>query len=87
VPIYHFIWDDTEQGNVAHLAEHGVSPDEAEHVVQNPSGLETNRSGNPIAFGLTPAGRHLAVPYLVLDDAETLIYIATAYDTPPRPRS
>ena len=30
-------WDHGEGGNVEHLAEHGVTPDEAEQVIENTS--------------------------------------------------
>jgi len=83
MPGYDFIWTEV---NTEHIAEHGVSTDEAEHVVGHPVGMGENRLGDPIAFGYTAAGRHLAVPFVFLDDAETLVYVHTAYDTPPQQR-
>ena len=79
---YLFIWDDSEEGNVRHLAEHGVTPEEAAHVVEHPIGHVTNNSGDPIAFGYTVGRRHLAVAYWFIDEAT--VYVETAYDTPPR---
>ena len=84
MPHYDFIWDHGESGNVAHLAEHGVTPDEAAYVVEHPTGSEVNRSGNPVAFGFTPARRHIAVPHIFLDDHRTVVYVSTAYDAPAR---
>lgn len=80
---YDFIWTDD---NIEHIAEHDVTTDEAEHVVEHPEGVGANRVGDPIAFGYTVAGRHLAVPFVFLDDAETLVYVHSAYDTPPKQR-
>ncbi len=79
--IFDFIWNDE---NIEHLAEHGVTTTEARYVVENPVGMEKNRNGDPIAFGYTQHGRHLAVPFVFLDDARTLVYVTTAYETSPR---
>jgi len=78
-----FLWTDE---NIEHLAEHGVTPEEARYVVEHPTGMDQNRDGDPVAFGFTVHGRHLAVPYVFLDDAKSLVYVTTAYDTPPRQR-
>jgi hypothetical protein len=57
VPFWFCIWDD---GNVQHVAEHGVTPEEFEEVVSDPENLDTShRTGRPIAFGHTGAGRYL----------------------------
>jgi uncharacterized DUF497 family protein len=57
-----FVWD---QANSEHIAEHGVSPAEAEQVVlNNPLDLELqNRSGEErtVQVGETDAGRVLVV--------------------------
>lgn len=84
MPVYLFLWNDGEDGNIRHLAEHGVTPEEAEHVVENPEGHGMNRNGDPMAFGYTPAGRHLTVVYWFADEHATTVYVETAYDTPPR---
>ncbi len=81
MPGYDFLWIDE---NTEHIAEHDVTTDEAEHVVEHAVGEEINDKGEPIAFGYTQRGRHLAVPYLFLDEQKTLVYVQTAYDTPPR---
>jgi len=82
-----FIWDPDE--NVPHLAEHDVTPDEAAYVVEHagPADRAISRTtGNPIAFGFTPAGRFLAVVYWVVDPNENVVYVETAYDVTPRRR-
>jgi len=80
-----FIWD--EEDNVPHLAEHGVTPEEAEYVVEH-AGREdravSRTTGHPIAFGATPTRRHLAVVYWMVDEQEGLVYVETAYEVPPR---
>ena len=61
------IWDldDDPHGNVQHIAEHGITKEEVEDVLENPNGIEISRSsGRPIAFGQTSTGRLIAVIYL-----------------------
>lgn len=85
------IWDlpDDPKGNVRHVAEHDVTPEEVEEILQNRRSRHTisRTSGNRLAFGYTSTGRHLAVLYeKVLDDPRT-VYPLTAYDAPePRRR-
>ena len=57
------VWDleDDPDGNVEHIAEHGVSPEEVEEVLNDPTS-QTGRSGSsgrPITFGYTADGRPL----------------------------
>jgi len=68
MPQYELIWDDSDDGNIAHLDAHGVSPEEAAYVVEHPLGHAQNRKGDPVAFGYTLAGRHLAVAYWFVDE-------------------
>lgn len=78
------IWDldDDTEGNVQHIAEHGVSKDEVEEVLENPDGVETSRSsGRPIAFGETSTGRIIAVVYEEFE--EDTVYPITAYEVEP----
>jgi uncharacterized DUF497 family protein len=80
VPKYVFIWDD--QRNVPHLAEHGVTPEEAAHVIEHAIAHDVSRSsGDPVAFGYTPTGRHLMVAYWFVD--RLTVYVETAYEVPP----
>ncbi len=79
MPWLDVIWDYEEDGNVKHLAEHGVTPDEASEVLEDPEFTSKSRSsGLPIAFGYTSAGRYLAVVYEELD--EFTVKPVTAYD-------
>ena len=82
----HVIWDlpDDILGNIAHIAQHGLTPDEVEDVLFDPdSDTTTSRSsGENITFGYTAAGRYIAVDWEhVMDDPLTMRPI-TAYETP-----
>lgn len=46
MPHFTFIWDldDDPDGNVQHIAEHGITPEEVEEIVSNPSGRTASRS-------------------------------------------
>lgn len=91
MPAVHLVWDleDDPDGNLQHIAEHGVSAAELEEVIYNSLSNTTasKSSGHRITFGYTDEGRYLAVVWEhVLDDPLT-IYPVTAYDAPePRKR-
>ena len=73
---YDFIWT---RHNERKVAEHGVTPEEAEEVVENPHRSTTSRSsGRPIAFGFTSTGKYIAVVYERIDPAT--VYVITGYE-------
>ena len=79
------IWDldDDPDGNVEHCAEHGVSKEEVEEVLDFATDHDVSRtSGRPAVFGDTHAGRHLMVIYEEID-ADS-VYPVTAFDVPRR---
>lgn len=79
MPYFDFVWEPTEDGNMAHIAEHGVTPEEVESVVLDPEFTKVSRSsGRPIAFGHTSDGRYIAVVYEQIDDCT--VYPITAYE-------
>ena len=79
MPYYKIIWNDEPDGNVEHIAEHGLTPDDVEEVIFNPVDRAVSRSsGLPIVFGFTPDGRYIMVVYEQMGDAT--IYPVTAYD-------
>ena len=79
MPYFDFIWEWTEDGNMQHISQHGVTPEEVEEVVLDPERTSTSRtSGRPIAFGYTSGGRYLAVIYEQID--ESTVYPITAYE-------
>ena len=80
-------WDDpNEEGsNTAHVAEHGLTPDEIEAALFDPETVfdVSDSSGRPIAFGGTGTGRFVAVVFEVLNIADPLIIRPiTAYEVP-----
>lgn len=71
--------DDDPHGNVQHIAEHDVSKEEVEEILEYSEGLERSRaSGMSIAFGETTTGRLIAVVYEEIDDAS--VYPITAFE-------
>ena len=77
---FELIWEwDEPEGNVAHIAEHGLSPEDVEHVVENSIAKEKSRSsGRSMVFGYAPDGRRIAVVYEEIDDIT--LYPVTAYE-------
>jgi hypothetical protein len=79
MPYYEIIWNEEPGGNVEHIAEHGLTPDDVEEVLFNPLDRDVSRSsGLPIVFGFTPDGRYILVVYE--QTAEITIYPVTAYE-------
>lgn len=79
MPYYEIVWNDEPGGNVEHIAEHGLTPDDVEEVLFGPVDRDVSRSsGLPIVFGFTPDGRYILVVYEQLDDVT--IYPVTAYE-------
>src|SRR6266702_1117167 len=86
-------WDepDDEGSNTAHIAEHGLMPDEVECVLidekstfdVSDSSDSSDSSGRPIAFSDTGTGRFVAIVFEVLNLADPLVIRPiTAYDVP-----
>jgi hypothetical protein len=83
MPYSGIIWDldDDPDGIVQHCADHGVSKDEVEEVLENSTDADVSRSsGRPVVFGDTSGGRHLMVVYEEVDDDTA--YPVTAYEVP-----
>ncbi len=79
------VWDldNDPDGNVQHCAEHDVTKEEVEQVLQNASDVDVSQSsGRPVLFGDTDAGRHLMVVYEEIDT--DTVYPITAYEVPRR---
>jgi uncharacterized DUF497 family protein len=78
MPYFDFIWELTDDGNVAHIAEHGLTPEDVEAIVLDPTHLSVSRSsGRPIAFGYADDGSYVAVIYEQVD--ECTVYPITAF--------
>ena len=75
---FDFLWTDEI---VDHIAQHGISQVDFEHVVCYPfSKGYSQSSGLPAIWGHTPDGRYIMVVYEELD--ETTILPVTAYEVP-----
>ncbi len=75
----HVIWDLTPGGNVEHIEEHGLEPEEVDHVLRNYESKGTSQStGRPCVFGYTPDGRYIIVVYEEIDQETIMPW--TAYE-------
>ena len=81
--IERFIWDldDEPNGNVQHIAEHGLSIDEVEEVLLAADELlASHTSSRPIVFGETSTGKLIAVVFDIVDEDPMTVYPVTAYE-------
>ena len=82
------LWDDEDdpQGNVQHILGPGeVTIEEVCEVLENQQGeiTESDSSGNPLIFGDTSTGKHIAVVFVFEDDPELIVISPiTAYPAP-----
>jgi uncharacterized DUF497 family protein len=74
---FDFFWTDEAE---EHLAEHGVTRNDFEHVVSESCGSETlsRSTGRPVVFGYTEDGRYIACVFDWIDDIT--IEPVTAYE-------
>ena len=78
MPFLDFLWTDDA---VEHIAEHGISQEDFEHVVCCPTSKGFSRlSRLPTAWGYTVDGRYVVAIYEELD--EMTILPVTAYEVP-----
>ena len=79
MPSYDILWNyEDDDGNVAHIAAHGLTPDDVNAVLRDPEETGVSRSsGRPIAFGYTPDGRYICVVYEAI--ARYILYPVTAF--------
>jgi uncharacterized DUF497 family protein len=79
-----FLWDleDDPEGNVQHVAAHGLTIEEVESAFRAPDAWtdESWSSGRPITFGTTHTGRTIAVVWEEVVDNPLTIIVVTAYD-------
>ena len=76
MPYFEFIWT---EANIAHLAEHDISPEDFKWVVMNPTRTGKSRSsGDPAAWGYTEDGRYIIAVYQEIDFMTVLP--VTAYE-------
>ena len=56
------VWNEEPGGNVEHVEEHGLTVEDAEHVLAHPESEAVSRSsGLPCVFGTTLDGRSIIV--------------------------
>lgn len=63
--MFWFWWDEQ---NIEHIANHGVSPEETEQVIDDTPLIIRAKQGKYIAFGQTDAGRYLVVVFVEKTD-------------------
>jgi hypothetical protein len=85
------LWDldDDPDGNVQHIAEHGLTKEDVEDVLQNQNnwtGASSRSSGNPTVYGWTQSGVHIVVVFEHVHDDPLTIFPVTAYEVPPKRR-
>jgi hypothetical protein len=75
------IWNDDPDGNVAHIAEHGLTPEEVDSVILNDSlPVEfSDSSGLPGKKGFTFTGKLIRVYWLEECDDPLIINPVTAF--------
>ena len=76
---YDFVWNYEPGGNVEHIADHGLSPEDVEAVICDPLEKKVSRSsGRPVVTGYTSDGRLIVVVFEMFDDMT--VYPVTAYE-------
>ena len=73
-----FFWIEEPGGNVEHVREHGLEPEDIEHAYATADEFTTSRSsGRPAFYGLACDGADVFVVYEAID--ATTWYVVTAY--------
>ncbi|MGH7171175.1 MAG: DUF4258 domain-containing protein [Gemmataceae bacterium] len=81
--IFRILWDDPDDpdGNVQHIGEHGLSIEDVEEALFNPTSEGTSAStGRPCIWGYTLESIYIIVVYDQLDP--DTIRVVTAYEVP-----
>ena len=79
MPWFDYLWLEGKDGNIAHIAEHGLTADDVEYAFEHYlSERMSESSGRPMRFGFTPDGRYVAVVFERLDSVT--VYPVTAYE-------
>ena len=75
------VWDDGPGGNVEHVDDHDLTPEDVEYVLENAQApAESDSSGRPCVFGYTPDDEYIIVVFEWLD-RDTILPV-TAYEVP-----
>lgn len=75
------IWDYEADGNVEHVDQHDLTPEDVEYVLKQATDQKTSQSsGRPCVFGYTPSDEYIIVVFEWIDD-DTILPV-TAYEVP-----
>ena len=77
------IWDldDDEEGNVEHIAQHGIDKQDVANVFDHPVAFSVSDASNrPMVFGYTIDDRYIVVVYEQIDP--DTVYPVTAFEVP-----
>lgn len=75
---FDFIWDEEPGGNVDHIAEHDLTPEDVIDVFHHIESHEISRSSGRLSLiGYTSEGERIFVAYTRID--EVTVYVDTAY--------
>lgn len=81
-------WDgeDDPDGNVQHMADNDVTPEEATDVLRSRDSYHgfSRSSGLPLTIGRTPAGRQIALVWEVVLEEPLVIHPITAFEPKPK---
>lgn len=73
-----FFWIEEPGGNVEHIAEHDLTPEDVEYAYEMADEFTTSRSsGRPAFYGQALDGRDIFVVYREID--ATTWYVVTAF--------
>ncbi len=81
--IFRILWDDPDDpaGNVQHIAENGLTIEDVEEALSNPTSEGTSAStGRPCVWGYTLEDAYIIVVYDEID--QDTIRVVTAYEVP-----
>jgi hypothetical protein len=79
----HLLWDmdDDPEGNVQHIADHGLTVPYVEYVLRHPAAEGISKSTSlPVAWGYTPENEYVMIVYERID-LDT-IRVITAFEVP-----
>ena len=80
---FRILWDDPDDpnGNIQHVAEHGLTIEDVEEVLCNPANEGTSTTtGRPCLWGYTLEGIYIIVVYEVIE--ADMVRVVTAYEVP-----
>ncbi len=76
-----FIWDEE---NVRHIAEHDLTPEEVEPVVQNPRNVTrfSRSTGRSTTYGMSKTSKYIIVVWDQIKERPWTVRVTTASEVP-----